>query len=58
MVVTNVQLSVALGLVDEMIDCNAQLHEHIGAQRRESLEAAIAIRAAAVRALIDTFEDS
>jgi hypothetical protein len=56
MVVTNDQLRDALGLVDEMIDCNAQLHEDMDAQRRQSLEAAIAIRAATVRALIDTSE--
>ena len=45
-------------LVDEIIDCNAQLHCHIGDARRVSLEGAIATRAAKLRAYIAALDGS
>jgi len=47
------QLVAALRLVDEMVDCDAQLHSHPAGPRRAALEAAIAVRAARLQHYVD-----
>ena len=43
----------ALRMVDEMVDCDAQLHANPAAPRRAALEAAIAVRAARLQRYVD-----
>jgi hypothetical protein len=50
------QLVEALGLVDEMIDCNAQLHGPVDGLRREALESSLAARQAKIRSYLDASE--
>jgi hypothetical protein len=50
------QLVEALGLVDEMIDCNAQLHGPVDGPRREALESSMAARQAKIRSYLDASE--
>ena len=50
------QLVEALGLVDEMIDCNAQLHGAVDAPRRAALESSMAARHARIRSYLDASE--
>jgi hypothetical protein len=50
---TREQLVAALRLVDEMVDCDAQLHGNPAAPRRAALEAAIAVRAARLQRYVD-----
>ena len=50
------QLVEALGLVDEMIDCNAQLHGPVEGPRREALESSMAARQAKIRSYLDASE--
>jgi hypothetical protein len=50
------QLVEALGLVDEMIDCNAQLRGPVDGPRREALESSMAARQAKIRSYLDASE--
>ena len=47
------ELIAALGLVDQMIDCNAQIHANPDGPRRPALEAALAARAARLQCYVD-----
>ena len=51
-------LTNVFGIVDEIIDCNAQLHGHIDDTRRVSLEGAIAAPAAKLCAYIAALDGS
>jgi hypothetical protein len=53
MSLTTDQLRTALSLVDEMLDCSAQLHDNMGSGHRELLESALAERAARVKDYLD-----
>src|SRR5215213_10137766 len=50
------ELRAALRLVDEMVDCNAQLHANLDGPRRADLEASIAERAAKIQWYLDATE--
>ena len=50
------QLIAACGLLDEMVDCNAQLHTDPDGPRRVTLERAIADRATQLRGCVDVAE--
>ena len=52
------ELTNALRLVDEMIDCRAQLHSDIDESRRAALESAISVRAAQIRSYLDGADGS
>ena len=52
------ELTTALRLVDEMIDCRAQLHRDIDESRRAALESAITVRADQIRSYLDTADAS
>jgi hypothetical protein len=52
------ELTTALRLVDEMIDCRAQLHCDIDESRRTALESAISARAMQIRAYLDSADRS
>ena len=52
------ELTTALRLVDEMIDCRAQLHCEIDESRRTALESAIDARAAQIRSYLDSTDGS
>lgn len=52
------ELTTALRLVDEMIDCRAQLHSDLDEPRRTALEAAINARAAQIRSYLDSADGS
>ena len=50
------QLVEALGLVDEVIDCNAQLHGPVDGPRRAALESSMAARQEKIRSYLDVSE--
>ncbi len=52
------ELTTALRLVDEMIDCRAQLHNDIDDSRRAALESAISVRAERIRSFLDSTDAS
>ena len=52
------QLMTAMRLVDEIIDCRAQLHANIHPQRRAQLESAINARAAEIKAYLDAQDNT
>ena len=56
MPLTTEQLMTTMGLVDEIIDCSAQLHGSLNSQRRRQLESAMAVRSAMIKGYLGSAE--
>ena len=51
---TTEQLMTAMGLVDEILDCDARLHAYFDGPRRPQLESALADRTEKLTAFLDS----
>jgi hypothetical protein len=51
---TTEQLMTAMGLVDEILDCDARLHAYLDGPRRPQLESALADRTEKLTAFLDS----